>query len=145
MDVLIDFNADLLDYPDIRRCTDLPGLARRLWTAFQLNGYIPIQASLPEALLSTAAAHAPNASREQRTANEKAYFARLKRAVHAVYEESRNRTKAALDTRRREALAEAYSTVGDEVMDRLQKLYEHDFKLFGYDPRPDFLFRRSGS
>ena len=54
-----------------------------------------------------------------------------------------------MDTRRREAPAEAYSTVGDELMDRLQKLYEHDFKLFGYDPRPEFLFRhrrgRSGS
>ena len=134
LDMLIDFNVELLERSDVRRCTDLSGIARRLWTAFQLNGYIPTEVTLPKRFLTS-----PSTSGPER--RKKEYADRFKRFVHKTYNSVRNRTKEAWKRQRQEALVEAYRPVSDELMAGLQKLYQHDFELFGYDPRPEQLFR----
>ena len=134
LDMLIDFNVALLEVRDVFRCTNLSGIVQRLWTAFQLNGYIPTEVTLPRHFLTSPATSGPER-------DKKAYTERFKRFVHEAYESARNRTKEAWKRQRETALVEAYRTIGDDLMRGLQKLYEYDFKLFGYDPKPDILFR----
>lgn len=123
MKMLIDDCYHELLHAFYHNCTNTTDVARRLWRAFQINGYLPRSAKFPWA------------GRTRVEAGE------LKVLVLKTYRERQPRNKSFWKAQKEQEMAEAYRDVSDCVMEKLRTLYAADFAMFDYDPLPDLLYR----
>lgn len=122
MDMLIDYNYQVLSSKFYTNCSNTTDLAQRLWHTFQINGYLPSEMPFPEL----------------RAANVNA--SHFKHLAHEAY---RNRpTKSPIEWRnqREQAMVDAYKEITKDTLEKLQAIYQYDFEIFDYDPAPDSLF-----
>lgn len=123
LSMLIDDAYHEIRYKFFAHCTNSTHLASRLWTAFQLNGYLPASTPFPWA-------HRRHVQREE-----------LTRLVLAAYRDRRPRDGRRWAAQREQAMVRAYSALPDSLMAKLRHLYRLDFAMFGYDPFLDVLYR----
>jgi hypothetical protein len=127
MDMLIVYNWNLFLKKSYARhyanCTNSTDLARRLWTAFQINGYLPIATPFPVESYPFDI----NMTEFQKLAHE----SYNKRPTKSVSEWKRQREKAMLD---------AFREIPTDTLYKLRQLYDADFEMFGYDPEPSHIF-----
>ena len=101
------------------KCITDEGLAQRLWTVFQYNGYISNKLSFPKL---------DNFSQDN-----------FKQAALAAADKSITPEmggKDALKQQKREALENAFKNIPKDLMKQIANRYDLDFKLFGYKPWP---------
>lgn len=97
----------------------------RAWSYYQLTGQISKHIDLP---------YEPD---DVETLKQEDFIEALSDAVNKSKEESGE----SLRQQRMEALKQAYSKVPTEYLEKLAKVYREDCELFGYDPKPSFLFQ----
>ena len=111
----------------VKKCMDGMELARRLWTAFQIQGYIKDDMPFPSKTIST---------------NEKAenpdFLTKLILETIKKHPLSPDESKL----QRRRALVKAFDGLSKDMLDQVKELYRQDFILFDYpfDP-PDLPIR----
>ncbi|XP_064598682.1 uncharacterized protein LOC135465387 [Liolophura sinensis] len=111
--------------PSVRYCMPFPDALRRLLKKLQVRGMINKDIELPRQWrLLFSVSHAD-----------------VLAFMREAYQRSSGNMSVLLN--RREALVEAFSTVSMDDLRQIRDIYEPDFKLFGYDPEPDYLFKRS--
>ena len=109
---------------EIIRCMDKLQMGLRIWRKLQIRGLIDRRTPFPyskEGFLSV-------------TADQ------FIQACTKAHVESTD--KAELKRQKREAFVEAYRTVDLKDLYRLQKVFQDDFKMFGYDHEPADVFDR---
>lgn len=111
--------------PSVRYCMPFPDALRRLLKKLQARGMISKDIELPRQWrLLFSVSHGD-----------------VLAFMREAFQRSSGNTSLLLN--RREALVEAFSTVSMDDIRLIRDAYEPDFKLFGYDPEPDYLFKRS--
>ncbi|XP_053388930.1 carbohydrate sulfotransferase 11-like [Mercenaria mercenaria] len=115
----IDYNFKI--FSSVKNCIDIYELGKRIWTAFIFNGYLPSEEAFPRYI-------------DQYSLNINSFY-ELVKGVRTKY----NITKADVKMKRKHALVAAYKQISDKSMNDLKRLYKMDFKLFGYEPEPEFL------
>ncbi|KAL3875989.1 hypothetical protein ACJMK2_033881 [Sinanodonta woodiana] len=115
----IDYNFRI--FPLHAKCTNKLELAKRIWTAFQFNGYLPLKAKFPD-----------NVESQRLSASS---FYRL------ILDERKkiNTTKEDIKRQRIGSLKNAYLNLSKDQIWSLKHLYHKDFEAFGYDENPDYL------
>lgn len=103
-------------------CLNKVELTKRLWTAFVLNGYIPVFEEYPAFLM------------QEDEINEEA-FEEIVMDIRSKY----NVTNAEKKAIRQQAVKSAFKKLAPETMESLKKFYQLDFELFDYDPDPLYL------
>ncbi|XP_076436993.1 uncharacterized protein LOC143276390 [Babylonia areolata] len=107
---------------EVTECMELDEACRRLWKIFQIRGMISKWQPFP--------------FRKDQTANITA-----KEFTAAAIEALRQSgEKSSLKAQRTEVLREAFAAVPLEHRLEVQRLLFLDFELFGFDPKPDFVF-----
>lgn len=122
VDMLIDYNFQLLNGKFYRNCTNSTDIAQRLWRTFQINGYLPNEMSFP----------APASSEINVT--------HFKDLVHEAFKKRPSKSRAEWRQQREQAMADAFRQLPRPVLEKLADLYRHDFQMFEYDARPALLF-----
>lgn len=99
-------------------CFDKFVVGKRLWEAFQLNGYIDRVTAFPEADL-----------RKSDFLNNTA-----ETFMSYVFQTIDNQTKQGVDikSQKRTMMLEAYRNIPKSLLESIAKVYEYDFELFGY-------------
>lgn len=118
LQTLIDYNFDLIAQShQHRKCVSEKELASLLWRAFQINGYLPVQAFY--------------------SAHQDEHFSvhSFRSLVLEVYQDS-SAMETELRSQKRQFMLESYRSLSPELLAKLQELYSHDFALFGYDNSP---------
>ncbi|XP_076461805.1 carbohydrate sulfotransferase 11-like [Babylonia areolata] len=110
-------------------CLDYLGVARRLWRAFQLNGYIPTDLAFPEPFLESPLRKATRQEAES-------HVMERVRAAHSASPLGHQEWSAL----KRRHLVEVYRSVPRELLLRVQQRFSMDFQLFRYDEQPSDLF-----
>jgi hypothetical protein len=105
-------------------CANNVLLLKRLWQAFQFNGYLPLTDHYPEVALS----------------NMTNLTVDVALKIIKQVRQNWHPTVAEVRQQRRHALVTAYSTVPLETLKRVQKLFRRDFELFGYEAAPHDIF-----
>ena len=123
MDMLITYNWALLKSKPYTNCTNSTDLAQRLWTTFQINGYLPTEMKFPK-------------NKYPKGLNS-SQFANL---AHESYRNRPSKSSKEWRLQREKAMTDAYKLVPTDIMYKLKDLYSEDFQMFGYDPEPDLLF-----
>ncbi|XP_052791910.1 carbohydrate sulfotransferase 11-like [Mya arenaria] len=116
--MLVKFNFDL-EHSLPEGCFDAEDVAKRLWKAFQYNGYIHRSIEMP---LSSMLSH-------NFIEHPTAVF--LKHAYIALQYQSDN--KLVLKDQKLEMMLEAYAGVSRNLVDKIKEVYSNDFEMFGYD------------
>ena len=116
----------------LRVCLDRVGLARRLWLAFQLNGYLPLAAPFPARLL----ARSPGFSHQATTLAARERFAELVLGAWSAWSPGEAEWRAL----RRRTMAAAFGEVPRPLVARVRERFRLDFELFQFDPAPADLF-----
>ncbi|KAK7485353.1 hypothetical protein BaRGS_00023452 [Batillaria attramentaria] len=124
MHMLIDDAYHEIRYKFFHNCTNTTHIASRLWTVFQINGYLPKSVRFPWA----GRGHVDSRA--------------LKKLVIETYENRQPKNKFLYAAQKEQAMVDAYSAVPDSVMQKLRELYELDFKMFDYDPMLEILYRK---
>ncbi|XP_025107342.1 carbohydrate sulfotransferase 11-like isoform X4 [Pomacea canaliculata] len=123
MDMLIDYNFQLLNHNFYKNCTNATDIADRLWRTFQINGYLPEEIAFPQ----------DKAVKLNATA--------FKGMVHEAFRHRPKKSPAEWRQQREGAMVAAFKQLSTDTLEKLHNLYASDFELFGYDPRPDSLFK----
>ncbi|KAK7474592.1 hypothetical protein BaRGS_00034176, partial [Batillaria attramentaria] len=113
----------------LHNCLDILGMGRRLWLAFQYNGYIPLTTSFPEQVLKTELINVTIVEARDRVLGH----------VNAAASKERLSESEWVDLRRR-IMVSAYRAVPRELLELVQKRFKWDFELFDYDPEPVDIF-----
>ncbi|XP_064610853.1 carbohydrate sulfotransferase 11-like [Liolophura sinensis] len=100
-------------------CRNISLVMERLWTAFKLQGYLPLNISSPVPWPSDF--------------NEMKAVVRSLRNIAPKHQE--------FHRRRREALRRAYSKIPTELMIKVREAFKYDFLLFGYNTTPKDLYQ----
>ncbi|XP_070173682.1 uncharacterized protein [Littorina saxatilis] len=128
--LLADYHFRLWDRRQaLKACLDRVGLARRLWRAFQLNGYIPNSEPYPEKLLT-------DQLNEFTLSEARDIFTNHVISVSSASSLSRLEWLAL----RRRTMMAAYREVPIELLKLVQERFKLDFELFQYNPAPGELF-----
>jgi len=110
---LMDFNFDILISTQgghHKDCLSLPGVARLLWKAFQINGYLPVQTP-----------YSPGPEEEE---EEKFSIPEFKNHVIRVFRQSQGAGVAkALKTQKKFFMDEAYRSLSPELLQRVRDVY----------------------
>lgn len=118
LETLIDFNFALVNSTQhFRYCLTAATVARLLWKAFQINGYLPVQhlySPGPEETFSVP---------------------EFRDHVTRVFRQSRG-VQRAVRAQKNYFKAEAYRSLSPELLERLRDRYRLDFEFFGYDDSP---------
>ncbi|XP_041374758.1 uncharacterized protein LOC121387646 [Gigantopelta aegis] len=123
--MLTEYNFGLFQFPYCGRCMNRADVAKRLWKAFQINGYLPNDAKLP-------LEHLKNITTD-----------RFLDIAMKTYRE-RPSSPAQMKRQKKKALIDAYRSVPQNIMDKLKSIYATDFLMFDYDPDPSWLkFKKS--
>ncbi|KAL4229818.1 Carbohydrate sulfotransferase 14 [Mactra antiquata] len=118
----IDYN--IWRYPSFNQCITKCELGERIWRAFQYNGYLPLELNFP---METCA---------ESTKSVETFY-KLVSDIRKEY----NMTSEIKKVNRRKKITEAYQQISDENMEKLKRLYQMDFEMFGYEANPDFTRR----
>ncbi|KAL3866584.1 hypothetical protein ACJMK2_043871 [Sinanodonta woodiana] len=106
-------------------------VARRLWLAFQINGYIPSEVNFPKAEIM-----------KVRHLNEtEAVFAKL---VLNQYTSSKKSSTEWKEQRKRYFVS-AYQNVPLSLLEDVRDVFQLDFDIFNYESEPEELFYRPAS
>ena len=105
----------------VQQCINRNELARRIWTSFQIQGYIKDDIPFPTKTIDT---------------NEKANSSEFLTQVilDTIKKHPMSPTEAKLQRRR--ALVKAYDGLSKEILDKVKILYKQDFILFDYSFEP---------
>ncbi|KAL8572588.1 hypothetical protein ACOMHN_017222 [Nucella lapillus] len=115
----------------IRRCLNHTGVARRLWMAFVLNGYIAGNLTFPAQQFSAAV---------ESTLNSTAAGERATRLFLKYHRLSPLPTSQETSLHRRRVMVREYRKVPRVLLDKFAKTFKDDFALFGYQARPEDIF-----
>ncbi|KAK3598865.1 hypothetical protein CHS0354_008613 [Potamilus streckersoni] len=115
----IDYNFRI--FPLHAKCTNKLELAKRIWTAFQFNGYIPLKTNFPDNV-------------EGQRLSPSSFY-------RIILDERKkiNITKEDIRRQRIWSLKNAYLNLSKDQILSLKHLYHKDFEAFGYDENPDYL------
>lgn len=116
VETLIIYNFDILRKLP-KGCLTGKALAYRLWTTFQINGYILKESKFPSYI--------------PKNVNVQSFKEIVSREMRANY-----LSKEESQTQRRAALAHAYAGLSTRTLNGLVKAYEIDFESFDYDTKP---------
>ncbi|XP_045204869.2 carbohydrate sulfotransferase 9-like isoform X3 [Mercenaria mercenaria] len=100
-------------------CFEKLDVAKRLWLAFQYNGYIDRNADFPEKyLMKTGFLIEP-----------------AEIFMDLVFQTIKNQTDQGIDIKgqKRTMMLEAYRKIPDDLLKAIVNVYEYDFELFGYN------------
>ena len=97
---------------------------RRLWRRAQIRGFLSLDLKFP---LTDA---------EAMTITKQEFLDLI------TDEHFKSREDPMLQSNKLDAMIQLYSNVPMHLLNQLQKLFETDCILFGYDPKPDIVFRR---
>ncbi|KAK7507870.1 hypothetical protein BaRGS_00000835, partial [Batillaria attramentaria] len=122
MDMLIDYNYQVLNSKFYSNCSNTTDLAKRLWRTFQINGYLPSEMAFPQ----------PNAA--------KMNASQFKALAHEAYRNRPTKSPKEWKHQREQAMVDAYKGISRTTLEKLKKLYKYDFEIFDYDPAPSRLF-----
>ncbi|KAK7088002.1 hypothetical protein V1264_021981 [Littorina saxatilis] len=116
--------------PKLHACLDKVGLARRLWAAFQLNGYIPLDSPFPAQMMTS----------QMRDVTWQEAQERVTKQVMEAHAGS------ALDNSkwsafRRKVMVAAYRSVPRDMLFGIQETFKLDFQLSQYDTQPNDIFK----
>lgn len=120
----VDYNFHLLrQQAQLRACLSALQLARKLWSSFQLNGYIAQNATFPQEQL------------QQKAAGHRGQPLVL-HVADVFLSHMREHPLSALEqfSQKQEAMLTAYRQIPQDILKRLKQRYEADFFLFGYSP-----------
>ena len=107
-------------------CKNVTLICERLWSVFQMNGYIGYEIPFPSDLLDTSM----NINDLKQTFISHAISEHKNgRAVHEFWK-----------TQRRQSLVRAYKELPLELLKQFQAAYEKDLELFGYSESPKDIF-----
>ncbi|KAL5012788.1 hypothetical protein ScPMuIL_011339 [Solemya velum] len=108
----------------LSRCLSFYDVMKRAWRAFQMRGMIDCSITMPikESDVNTTS------------------LDRFKQILRQAYQQSNGELKSQC---KRQAIADAYSTVLLEDLRILKQKLEADCELFGYDAEPNYIFNRS--
>ncbi|XP_041374636.1 carbohydrate sulfotransferase 11-like isoform X2 [Gigantopelta aegis] len=120
MAMLITYNFNLLAQNFVDKCSNTRDLARRLWKAFQINGYLPEDAELPVQEMNSATATT---------------FTDLAKRTYR----QNPRSSSQIKRQRMKALADAFREVPPKIMEGLKNIYATDFLMFNYDTDPSWM------
>lgn len=100
-------------------CRNVSLVMERLWTAFKLQGYLPLSIVSPVPFPVD--------------------FNEMKAVVRSL----RNMVpqRGEFHRRRRDALIKAYNKIPTELIIKVREAFKFDFLLFGYDPTPTDLYQ----
>ena len=124
MKMLIDDNFYGLrsDFFKLKGCMNSTGLAWRLWKAFQINGYLPRNVSLP--------LHP----------GQSVTMTQFRDLVFSTYRHTGVTSKQFWRDQKTRAFVDAYREVPDRVLEKVRKVFDADFRLFDYDPYPELVY-----
>ena len=125
MEMLINYNWHVLQQKHYHTCSGGLDLAKRLWKAFQINGYLPMESDLMEHISDTDI----NASM-------------FRTLAFNAYKNRSWKQPSEWKAQRERTMIDAFRDVPCETLSKLRVLYSADFELFGYDPVPDYLFSK---
>ncbi|RUS79731.1 hypothetical protein EGW08_012504 [Elysia chlorotica] len=112
----------------LSRCVTKGEIIRRIWRKLQLRGFISAKISFSPKMLKE--------SVEYLDASD--FLKVLAKAV-----ESSTDTEE-LSRQKTEAMASAYRTVDLDTLNKIVHLYAADFRAFGFNERPNYIFDRGG-
>lgn len=98
----------------------------RTWTFYQILGYISKEISMPYTKTDV----------DYITYND--IYVTIKNAIEL------STSNSGISSQPDEAMEQAYSTLPVDAIGKLWKLVHNDCLLYGYNDRPDFLFKRKG-
>ncbi|KAL4234145.1 hypothetical protein ACF0H5_005798 [Mactra antiquata] len=96
-------------------------LANKLWTSFQIQGYIPDTVNLPLSLFSSEEEYA-----------DVNYF--IKVVMHTTEEHKLSSDEA--KQQRRKAFVNAYREINTNTIDMIREIYKADIEMFDYEDYP---------
>ncbi|XP_053387271.1 carbohydrate sulfotransferase 11-like [Mercenaria mercenaria] len=102
-----------------KACIDTYSVSKRLWKSFQVQGFLKHELSFPDKEFA-----------------HKLLRSQLMKDVVIDYINRYPMTSQERNYQRHKALVEAYANIKEETLKGIQKLYEVDFKMFGYDINP---------
>ncbi|CAL1543511.1 unnamed protein product [Lymnaea stagnalis] len=127
MSMLIEYNYDtwLVYETHFNGCFPVGELYQRLWRAFQYNGHLPPDVKIPKCFL------------QRRDFTPRAFFD----VCTDTYTKWRRlaERKVYVD-QKKAALVQGYMSVSTPVLKKVQKMFQLDFDMFGYDKTPPELF-----
>ena len=107
----------------ILTCMDWDEALMRIWRKLQIRGIIGMSQKYP-------------------LAPKKATTIRNIEFIKLAKEARLRSSSSELREQKKSILAQIYSTVPMTTLQKLQEVFKQDFKLFGYDDNPDFIFKR---
>ncbi|XP_052079440.1 carbohydrate sulfotransferase 11-like isoform X2 [Mytilus californianus] len=127
-DSILDAISDTVQtFRDVRimvtRCLSVYGGLKRIWRKLQIRGIIAEQIQFPF-------------TSKDLTKLRPTTF---KNAIINAYIESKD--KYNMKDQKRKYLISAYNLIPIATMNKLQKIFQNDFQIFGYDKRPDYLYQ----
>ena len=128
VNMLIKYNFDLEKHVQAK-CYNRTMVAARLWKAFQFNGYISKDTSVPQTYIQ-AISNSNDTSQ---------LFQEL--VLKTIREQTIDHTT--LRQQKKEFLLEAYRHVPLSDLKMIPQLFQPDFELFDYDKYPNGIFRTS--
>ncbi|XP_067664223.1 uncharacterized protein [Haliotis asinina] len=128
MQMLIAYHFELQSRRGInKKCLTTTNLAKRLWQAFQFNGYISLDDIFPEQNVQEVLAGltVPQARDE---------------VIRLILQHYRDSKATNVKEQRHAVLVNAYKQIPLELREYIRNKYEHDFDLYDYEPYPAHIF-----
>ncbi|KAK7483127.1 hypothetical protein BaRGS_00025623 [Batillaria attramentaria] len=119
--------------PGLRKCLRHSDLVDRLWRAFVLNGFINGKLTFHRKKIS-----AEIDSLRTRQASDEAVDLLLR-----AQDERPVLSAPEMRAHRRRVMAQHYKGTPPDLLNKLVEIFERDFALFGYDPKPADIFGTS--
>ncbi|XP_060084861.1 carbohydrate sulfotransferase 12-like [Ylistrum balloti] len=110
----------------VMECTSFPSMMKRVWTDFQIRGFLSKYSSFPF-------------TDEEADSLTKSQFISV--LVNIITDKSTDRK--AVKEQKMEALVQAYSLVPMEDLVKLREVVRPDCLLFGYNDSPAYIFNRT--
>ncbi|XP_046547731.1 carbohydrate sulfotransferase 8-like [Haliotis rubra] len=128
MRMLIAYHFELQSRRDInKKCLTTTDVTRRLWRAFQFNGYISLDEVFPE-------------QRVQEVVDGLGVPQARDEVTRLILQHYRDSTATNVKKQRRTVLVNAYKQIPLDLRENIRKKYEHDFDLYDYEPYPADIF-----
>ncbi|CAG2190752.1 CHST11 [Mytilus edulis] len=129
-DSILDSITDTVEtFRDVRstftKCLSIYGGLQKIWRKLQIRGIISEQIKFP--------------FNKNDATKFKPSSQTFKNAIINAHIESKKQYN--LKDQKRKYLISAYNLLPIATMDKLQKIFQNDFQIFGYDKRPDYLYQ----
>ena len=106
---------------NVERCMDRIEVARRIWKAFQIQGYIKDGITFPTQTIN-----------KNENAKNSSFLSKV--ILETIRQNPMSKNDAKLQRRR--ALVKAFDGLSKDILDQLKEVYKQDFILFDYSPEP---------